>query len=308
MHMSTIIVHHNECLLHRPGYNHPERPDRVRAVLSALDDISGTEFLPAPLAQLEQITRVHPESYWQDIVNREPDEGELALDEDTYLSPGSVNAALRASGAVCFAIDQVMAGKADNAFCAVRPPGHHAESSRAMGFCLLNHIAIGARQAIHVHGLDSVAIVDIDLHHGNGTQAIFEQDPKVLYISSHQMPLYPGTGNADETGVGNILNIPLPPGAGGAAFRTAYRDQVFPALHQFRPELLLISAGLDAHRLDPLGDLQLEADDYAWVTRELLDIAQQYCDGKVISLLEGGYDLQGLGEAAKAHVQALTQS
>ncbi|HET6564624.1 MAG TPA: histone deacetylase family protein, partial [Xanthomonadales bacterium] len=212
--MTTLILHHDECLNHDPGKMHPESIQRIRSVLEALEQIPGTEKLPAPLATLEQIARAHEPAYWQSLLDAEPKDGRVMLDEDTFLSPGSINATLRGSGAACFAIDQIYAGKVRNAFCATRPPGHHAEAATAMGFCLLNHVAIAARHAQAEHGAGKVAILDFDVHHGNGSQAIFEADPSVMYISSHQEPLYPGTGHADETGCGNILNLPLPPNSG----------------------------------------------------------------------------------------------
>jgi acetoin utilization deacetylase AcuC-like enzyme len=308
--MKTLILHHDDCLRHDPGARHPERADRIRAVLSAIRNMQGTELLPAPKASLEQISRVHDTEYWQRVIELEPGtdqhgEDQVALDPDTFLSPGSIDAALRGSGAACFAIDQVFAGKSRNAFCVVRPPGHHAEGNLAMGFCLLNHVAVGARHALAVHGIKRVAILDFDVHHGNGTQAIFEQSPEVLYVSSHQMPLFPGTGRADETGCGNIVNLPLAPGDGSLEFRTAWSERGLPALHDFQPKLIIISAGFDAHQRDPLGQIELQDDDYSWITREINRYAQRACDGRVISLLEGGYDLEALASASRAHVEAL---
>ena len=232
----------------------------------------------------------------------------LMLDPDTVLSPGSAEAALRAAGAAIAAVDAVLGGDAQRAFCAVRPPGHHATRNTPMGFCLFNSIAAAALHALDAYGLERVAIVDFDVHHGNGTQAIFEADPRVLFVSSHQVPLYPDSGYADETGVGNIINAPLPPGAGGDAFRAAWSNMLLPALDRFRPQLLLVSAGFDAHRRDPLAQLELEADDYAWLTRELVAIADRHANGRIVSLLEGGYDLQALRECSVAHVAALAAS
>ncbi len=309
--MKTLVLHHDDCLRHAPGGRHPERPGRVRAVLGAIGNMKGTETLPTPKASLEQIGRVHDEDYWHRLIELEPGADEpgidtVALDPDTFLSPGSINAALRGSGAACFAIDQVFAGKARNAFCVVRPPGHHAESSHAMGFCLLNHVAVAARHALAVHAVRRVAILDFDVHHGNGTQAIFAQSPDVLYVSSHQMPLFPGTGGADETGCGNIVNLPLAPGAGSRQFRAAWSERGFPALHDFQPELILVSAGFDAHQRDPLGQLELQDDDFGWITRQICNYARLACDGRVISVLEGGYDPEALAGASRAHVEALT--
>ena len=309
--MKTLILHHDDCLRHDPGIRHPERADRVRAVLSAIRNMPGTELLPAPKASLEQIGRVHDTEYWQRVIELEPGADKpgadkVALDPDTFLSPGSIDAALRGSGAACFAIDQVFAGKSRNAFCVIRPPGHHAEIGHAMGFCLLNHVAVAARHALAVRGIKRVAILDFDVHHGTGTQAIFEQSPDVLYVSSHQMPLFPGTGSADETGCGNIVNLPLAPGTGSHEFRAVWSERGLPALHDFQPELIIISAGFDAHQRDPLAQIELQDDDFGWITREINSYAQSACGGRVISLLEGGYDLEALASASRAHVEALT--
>jgi len=303
--LSTLILHHDDCLVHDPGPHHAESPARVRAVLAGLQGIPGTEFLPAPLASLEQIQRVHDAGWWENLVERERTEGRAVLDPDTLISPGSINATLRGSGATCFAVDQLFANRAVNAFCAVRPPGHHAARAMAMGFCLLNHVAVGARHALAMHPVDRVAILDFDVHHGNGTQSIFEQSPDVLYISSHQMPLYPGTGRADETGVGNILNLPLKPGAGSADFRRAWSRKGLPRLREFAPDIILVSAGFDGHCKDPLGQLELKDEDYAWITKEICEIAAEVCGGRVISVLEGGYNLEALASASCAHVEVL---
>jgi len=309
--MKTLVLHHDDCLRHDQGARHPEAPSRVRAILSALRNLDGTEILPAPKASLEQISRVHDTDYWQQMVELEPKADssgveKVALDPDTFLSPGSIDAALRGSGAACFAIDQIFAGKSQNAFCVTRPPGHHAEGARAMGFCLVNHVAVAARHALAVHGMKRVAILDFDVHHGNGTQTIFEQAPEVLYVSSHQVPLYPGTGMADETGCGNILNLPLAPGTGSREFRTAWSEKGLPAVHDFQPELIIISAGFDAHERDPLGQLELQDDDYGWISRKICSYANLACNGRVISVLEGGYDLEALADSARAHVEALS--
>jgi acetoin utilization deacetylase AcuC-like enzyme len=243
----------------------------------------------------------------EDVLASVPARGYAALDPDTILSPASGSAALHAVGAVTFAVDRVAAGKARNGFCAVRPPGHHAEPDRAMGFCLFNSIAIAARHAQAVCGLGRVAIVDFDVHHGNGTQAVVEQDPSLFFASSHQFPFYPGTGAASETGLGNVVNAPLSSGSNGAAFRKAFETRILPALDGFAPDLLLVSAGFDAHRADPLGGLELEESDFAWVTSRLMEAAQRHAHGRLISVLEGGYDLQALAGSAAAHVQALMQ-
>lgn len=310
--MSTLILHHADCLNHTTGLRHVERPERVTAVLNAIQGLPGTETLPAPRATTAQLEAVHPSDWWQEIIQLEPraepgEEGGLvALDADTLLSAGSIDATLRGSGAACFAIDQIAAGKVENAFCAIRPPGHHAESAIAMGFCLLNHVAVAARHAIASRAAERVAILDFDVHHGNGTQAIFESSPEVLFVSSHQMPLYPGTGLPSETGCGNIVNLPLAPGDGSAAFRAAWSQLGLPRVEQFRPDLVLISAGFDAHTQDPLGQLQLEDEDYNWITMEIREVAQKSCNGRIVSSLEGGYNLEALATAARAHVQALT--
>jgi len=304
--MKTLLLHHDDCLQHYPGAKHPERAGRVRAVVSAVRHIPGTELLPAPLASREQVCRAHEADYFQSLIDLEPESGLVALDPDTFLSPGSINAALRGSGAACFAIDQVFAGKSRNAFCITRPPGHHAGSDFAMGFCLFNHVAVAARHALENYDIERVAILDFDVHHGNGTQAIFDQSPQVMYISSHQMPLYPGTGHADEIGCGNILNLPLAPGSGSREFRSAWSTLGLPALHSFQPGLIIISAGFDAHQSDPLGQLELQDDDYGWITREICSYAEKACGGSVISVLEGGYDLDALASASLAHVEALT--
>ena len=305
--MTTLILQHDDCLAHDPGANHPESSARLRAVLGAVKDIAGTEILPAPLASREQLMRVHGEGYWASVVAAEPATGQVALGADTLLSPGSVNAALRGSGAACFAVDQLFAGKVKNAFCAVRPPGHHAEANLAMGFCLINHVAVAARHALALYPVRRVAIVDFDVHHGNGTQAIFEQSPEVFFASSHQMPLYPGTGYPDEVGCGNILNMPLQADSGGKEFRQAWSQLGLPALHAFAPDLILISAGFDAHAGDPLAQLKLKDSDYAWITTAICEYAEKSCGGRVISVLEGGYNLEALAGAARAHVKALAR-
>lgn len=305
--MKTLVLSHDDCLRHDAGAEIAESPARVTAVMSALADVSGIENLPAPLASVEQVLRVHDGDYWQDLVDQEPAEGRVALDWDTFMSNGSVDATLRGSGAACFAVDQIMQGKSKNAFCAVRPPGHHSYQTKAMGFCLSNHVAIAARHAQQVHGLERIAILDFDVHHGNGTQEVFEDSPEVLFISSHQFPLYPGTGTVEETGAGNIVNIPLAPGTGGDEFRKAWSARGFSRLFSFDPEFIIVSAGFDAHERDPLGGLKLTEDDYAWFTREVRHFADEVCDGRFVSVLEGGYDLEGLAASARAHVQALVE-
>jgi len=307
--MKTLIIHHDDCLRHDPGPGHPERSERVRAVLDAIAGLAGTEFLPAPQATREQIERVHHAGYWETIVEREPGAdaaGErVAMDPDTWLSAGSVDATLRGSGAACFAIDQLFANQARNAFCVTRPPGHHAESGTAMGFCLLNHAAVAARHAQILHGARRVAILDFDVHHGNGTQAIFAASPDVLYVSSHQLPLYPGTGLAEECGCGNVVNLPLAPGSGSTEFRDAWAARGLPAVARFRPDLVIVSAGFDAHQRDPLGQLELQDADYGWITAEIRAIADRSCAGRLVSILEGGYDTEALAASALAHTREL---
>jgi acetoin utilization deacetylase AcuC-like enzyme len=309
--VSVLLLTHRACLHHDPGPHHPECPDRLRAVLKALDAGEFVELIrvQAPLPTVEQLTRVHPENYISAIlaIRPEPDET-VALDGDTVMSWGSAEAALRAAGAGIAAVDAVMRGEFLRAFCATRPPGHHCEPARPMGFCLFANAAIAARHAQAVHGAKRVAIVDFDVHHGNGTQACFEADGTIFYGSSHQWPLYPGTGDAAEHGVGNILNVPLPPGADGAAFRAVWADHIIPAVEAFAPDLLVISAGFDAHAADPLAQLRVREADFAFVTEALCALADRCCDGRVVSMLEGGYDLEALGRSTAAHVRALMRA
>ncbi|MGH6925693.1 MAG: histone deacetylase family protein [Propylenella sp.] len=305
--MTTLLLHHPAFLEHVTPVGHPERADRLRALHAALDNESFAALrrAEAPLAEEEAALLCHDADYVETIRRAVPREGFARLDMDTTVSPGSWEAAMRAVGAALHAVDAVAAGQAKNAFCAVRPPGHHAETRRAMGFCLLNNAGIAARHAQRKHGMDHVAIVDWDVHHGNGTQEIFWSDPSVLYASTHQMPLYPGTGAASETGVGNIFNAPLAPGDGSEEFRTAFRERILPAVRAFGPELILISAGFDAHRRDPLAEIHLEAEDFAWATGELMDIAEATAKGRVVAVLEGGYDLRALAESVAAHIRRL---
>jgi acetoin utilization deacetylase AcuC-like enzyme len=305
--VTTLLLHHPAFLDHLTPIGHPERPDRLRALHQALDnaDFAALQRVEAPLGEPGTALLAHPERYVETIRKAVPAEGLTRIDADTVASPGSWEAALRAIGAASAAIDAVVAGEANNAFAALRPPGHHAETARAMGFCLFNTVAIAARYAQKTHGLQRVAIVDWDVHHGNGTQEIFWSDPSVLYASTHQMPLFPGTGALRETGAGNIWNAPLAPGDGSERFRSAFRERILPALRDFRPDLAIISAGFDAHIRDPLAQIELEAEDFAWATRELMDIADASAGGRVVSLLEGGYDLKGLAVSAAAHVRQL---
>jgi acetoin utilization deacetylase AcuC-like enzyme len=302
----VLLYTHPSCLLHSAGPGHPESPSRLQAVLQALDSerFASLDRLEAPRARREQLALAHDATLIDLVFDNAPREGFVRLDPDTAMSPDSLEAALRAAGAVCAAVDAAIEGSQTRAFCAVRPPGHHATRDTAMGFCLFNSIAIGAAYAL-TRGLKHIAIVDFDVHHGNGSQDIFWNDPRVLYASTHQSPLYPGSGARSETGTGNIVNAPLPPGSGSREFRAAFERIVLPALRAFEPQLLLISAGFDAHALDPLADLNLDAGDYAWVTRELVDIAQTSASGRVISSLEGGYSLTALRESTAAHVGAL---
>src|SRR5689334_17188067 len=269
--MTTLLYTHALCLAHDPGPHHPESPARLEAVLATLSgpDFARLERREAPAAMLDDIARVHPRRLVEALLAAVPNTGYAAIDADTILSPQSGEAALHAAGAVAAAVDAVVAGEADNAFCAVRPPGHHAEPERAMGFCLFNNVAIGALRAREVHGLDRVAVIDFDVHHGNGTQAAFASDQHLFYASTHQSPLYPGTGAAGEKGVGNIVNVPLRPMAGADQFRLGVAERILPALDAFQPELVLISAGFDGHKNDPLAQLMLDEEDYAWVTERL---------------------------------------
>ena len=308
--MTTALITHPACLEHAPPPGHPERAERLRAVLNALEseEFRGLQRIEAPQATRDEIARVHSESYVDAMLESVPVNGYAAIDADTILSPGSGEAALRAAGSAVHGVNLVMSSAVKNAFCAVRPPGHHAEPNQAMGFCMFNSVAIAARHARSVYGLKRVAVVDFDVHHGNGTQAAFAADANLFYASTHQMPLYPGTGLASEKGVGNILNCPLPAGAGSRQFRASISDSVIPALEKFRPELILISAGFDAHRADPLANLQLEDVDFGWVTKELCAFAGRVCGGRVVSALEGGYDLDALASSARAHVWALMRA
>ena len=307
--MPTLLITHLACLDHDMGPHHPERPDRLRAVLDALDspDFAALNREEAPEATVEQLSRPHPREYVEAILSIRPDLGEMVqLDGDTSMGAGSAEAALRAAGGACAAVDAVMEGRAEHVFVATRPPGHHAEPRRPMGFCLFNNVAVAALYARARWDIQRVAVVDFDGHHGNGTQAMFWNDPDLFYASSHQSPCYPGTGDVSETGVANnIVNTPLRPRSGGKEFRAAWADTILPALDRFAPGLLIISAGFDAHRDDPLAQLRLETEDFAWITRELVALADRHCGGRVVSVLEGGYDLDALADSVAAHVRVL---
>jgi acetoin utilization deacetylase AcuC-like enzyme len=305
--VTTRFYHHPICLEHLMPAGHPERPDRLRAVEEALADerFHLLDRQLAPEADTEMFTLAHPRSHIKHMESLIPETGIARIDADTTASPKSWEAVKRAVGAALAAVDGVQAGEVSNAFCAMRPPGHHAEKSNAMGFCLVNTVAIAARYAQEKHGLERIAIVDFDVHHGNGTQDIFYNDKNVLFASTHQMPLYPGTGALSETGVGNIFNAPLREGDGGEKFKEAFLTRILPAVDKFRPDLILISAGFDAHWRDPLAGLELQAQDFDWATGRLMELAERHCGSRVVSVLEGGYDLQGLAESAAAHVNRL---
>jgi acetoin utilization deacetylase AcuC-like enzyme len=307
---TTLLISHPACLEHNMGEGHPERPDRVRAIERALES-EAFQMLAresAPLADDSSIARVHPQEYIEAIREAAPKHGRVALDADTSMSPGTFEAALRAAGGAVFAVDEVMSGRARSAFVSTRPPGHHAEVATPMGFCFFNNAAIAARHAQKAHGAERVAIMDFDVHHGNGTQHIFWDDPTVMYASTHQMPHYPGTGALGERGEHNqIVNAPLRPGDGGEAFRDAMETTILPRLEAFAPDLVIISAGFDAHRRDPLGNLNFVEADFAWATQKLMGVARSHAHERVVSVLEGGYDLEGLSHSVAAHVTALME-
>jgi acetoin utilization deacetylase AcuC-like enzyme len=306
--MSTLLISHPACLEHLMPLGHPERPDRLRAIERALEaeKFQTLARSQAPLASLETIALCHPMEYITEVREASPREGLIHLDADTAMSPGTFEAALRAAGGAIHAVDEVLTKKAANAFVAARPPGHHAETARPMGFCLFDNAAIAARYSQQRYGIASAAIVDFDVHHGNGSQEIFWSDKTVMYCSTHQMPLFPGTGAVGETGEHNtVVNAPLRPGDGGAAFRAAFETRILPRLAEFRPELVIISAGFDAHMRDPLANINLAEADFVWATQKLMDLADSCAGGRVVSLLEGGYDLQALGNSVAAHVATL---
>lgn len=310
--MTTLLVSHPSFLEHDTGPYHPERPDRLRAVLAALDDplFAALIRVAAPVASMKELTRVHPQDYVEAILGIRPGPGEhVHVDGDTVMSRGSAEAARRAAGAAVAGVEAVMEGKVQTAFAAVRPPGHHAAPDVPGGFCLFNNVCIGARHAQAKYGVERVAILDFDVHHGQGTQAVVEPDANLFYGSTHQYPLYPGTGLPSETGVAdNVVNVPLGPGSGSAPFRAAWSERILPLLEGFAPELVIVSAGFDAHRRDPLAQLEVETDDFVWLTEELLAIAARHAEGRLVSVLEGGYDLDALAESTATHVLSLMQA
>jgi len=308
--MATLFITHPACLNHLTPPGHPERPDRLRAIerVFASDKFQGLVRAEAPTAEFDTIALCHSMDYVTALRDASPSSGLVQIDADTSMSPGSFEAALRAAGGGIYPVDEVMAGRVANAFVATRPPGHHTETARPMGFCLFNNAAIAARYAQKRYGIDRAAVVDFDVHHGNGSQDIFWSDKTVMYCSTHQMPLYPGTGARGERGEHDtVVNAPLSPGDGGAKFREAFESVILPRLRDFRAELIVISAGFDAHQRDPLANLNLVEADFAWATQKIMEVAQASASSRVVSMLEGGYDLEGLSHSAAAHVSALMQ-
>ena len=304
----TLVYSHNAALHHITPPGHPERVARAEAVWAALRRLDGLDWREAPLADRTEVLRCHPQAYLDRIEAAVPAEGYVGLDADTFVSPGSVEAALRGLGACNAAVDAVLAGEAKTAFVAMRPPGHHAETETAMGFCLFGNAAIAAKRALDHHGLSRVAVLDFDVHHGNGTQDLLWHEERTLFCSSHQMPLYPGTGGAHETGAhDNVINAPLAPMTGGAEMRRAWGDIILPAVDDFAPELIIISAGFDAHADDPLANLNWTEADFSWLTGAICDVADAHSQGRVVSTLEGGYDLDALAASAAAHVTVLKE-
>ena len=305
--MTTALITHDDCLKHVTPPGHPEQVARLKHIKSALQWVDLMR-LEAKLATKEELALLHPAAYISGIEKAVPDCGWVSVDADTHLSPGSFTAALRAVGGVLQAVDLVIMQSAQNAFVAIRPPGHHAERDLAMGFCFFGNVALGARYVLEKHGLSRVAIVDFDVHHGNGTQDLLWDEPRTLTITSHQSPLWPGTGAPEERGAyNNVVNIPLTPHSTGKEMREAYERLVFPKLEEFAPEFLFISAGFDAHSADPLAELNWVEEDFIWITRQLNQIAKKHCKGRVVSVLEGGYDLNALASSVKAHVETLKE-
>ncbi|OIQ33817.1 MAG: acetoin utilization protein [Roseobacter sp. MedPE-SWchi] len=306
--MTTALITHADCLRHETPAGHPEQVARLEHILHALEPLN-LKRVSAPMVAEDDILRIHPVDHLRALRSAYPSEGWVQIDGDTFMAPGTLDAALRGAGAAVRAVDLVLGGEVKNAFAAIRPPGHHAESETAMGFCFFGNVALAAKHALDHHGLKRVAVVDFDVHHGNGTQDLLWDEPRALFISSQQMPLWPGSGRPDEDGVhGQILNMPLPPESGGAEMRAAYEDQAFPRLRAFKPELIIISAGFDAHRDDPLASLNWSTEDFAWLTAELCALAEQLCQGRIVSTLEGGYDLNALAQATRAHVEELIKA
>jgi len=305
----TQIYWHDAALRHVTPPGHPERVARVEALKPALEAIDGLDWREAPMPDRTEVLRCHPEAYVARIEAAIPSEGYRSLDADTHVSPGSLEAAMRAVGGCNAAVDAVLGGEAQTAFVAMRPPGHHAETATAMGFCLFGTAAIAAKRALDHHGLGRVAVLDFDVHHGNGTQDLLWNEARTLFCSSHQMPLYPGSGASHETGAhGNVLNAPLAPMTGGKEMRRAWGDLILPAVADFDPELIIVSAGFDAHRDDPLANLNWSTQDFRWVTEAICEVAANHAGGRVVSTLEGGYDLRALAESGAAHVEALKES
>ena len=308
--MSTQFLYHSDYLDHNPGLRHPESSKRLIAITKKLSHgkFDSLVRVQSPKAEFDTIALMHNPYYVENIFNLLPILDFTRIDPDTILSPGSGDALLRGVGGICLAVDNVLSGLSNNAFCCIRPPGHHAEYAAAMGFCIFNNVAVAAKYAQRKYGIDKVAVVDFDVHHGNGTQHLFENSPNLFYASTHQFPAYPGTGLASETGLGNIVNVPLRPGTGSEFFRMAYTKTILPKLNAFGPDLIMVSAGFDAHIEDPLCQLNLNTDDFSWVTRRLLEVADNHCHGRLISTLEGGYDLDALADSVAEHVGELLMS
>jgi len=305
--MTIAIYTHQDCLDHDTGRGHPECTERLQVIIDVLKSCSFADklkMLNAPLGKDEQVLLAHTKHHLQYIKDSAPSVNLVYLDGDTILSPGTLNAAMRAVGASCLAIDDVMKGKYSSVLCAVRPPGHHASKNQSMGFCIFNNIAIAAMYSLKNYALSRVAIVDFDVHHGNGTQDIMQNEKRVMYISTHQNPLFPGTGKREEKGVGNIINLPLPPGIEGKKYREIFSSNVLPALEKFQPQLLLVSAGFDGHMDDPLANMALVEDDYQWLGKQLYKIAKKHCNGHIASFLEGGYNLNVLGKSVEAYLNS----
>jgi acetoin utilization deacetylase AcuC-like enzyme len=303
--MKLAILSHDDCLLHQPPQGHPERPERLEAALRGIDQLRACERLTAVPVTAEQLRRAHGPNYLANLEKTSESGQLIALDADTHMGPNSLRAAALAAGAACQGIDRVMKGDSSRAFAVVRPPGHHAERARAMGFCIYSSVAVAALHAVHAHGLDRVAVVDFDVHHGNGTEAILAGEERTLFISSHQSPLYPGTGQPDAPHPGNVINATLPPESGSNEFRELWLERLLPEIDRFRPQLILVSAGFDAHWRDPLAQLKLKDEDYYWIGEQLVGLAASHCHGRVVASLEGGYDLKALEDSVLAFAEAL---